>query len=120
MKEYEICKVTGNEYDGFLLCLTFESVLTYLERIESEPLITKSKRGTLLIDQLLTSGNGRNRYIRCTFCDGRIDISSVTNVNPNEYYRELSLNLLRDNIELLHNSILTDSQKENIIKGIIF
>lgn len=120
MKEYEICKVTGNEYDGFLLCLTFESVLNYLERIESEPLITKSKYGTLLIDQLLTSGNGRNRYIRCTFCDGRIDISSATNVNPDEYYRKLSLNLLRDNIELLQNSILTDIQKENIIKGIIF
>lgn len=120
MKEYEICKVKSNEYDGFLLCLTFESILSYLEHIEAEPLITKSKSGTLLIDQLLTTGNGRNRYIRCTFCNGRIDISSVANVNPNEYYRELSLRLLRDNIELLHNSILTDIQMENIIKGIIF
>jgi len=120
MKEYEICKVASNEYDAFLLCLTFESILGYLEHIESEPLITKSKCGTLLIDQLLTTGNGRNRYICCKFCDGRIDISSVTNVSPNEYYREISLNLLRDNIELLHNSILTDIQRVNIIRGIIF
>ena len=120
MKEYEICKVAGKEYDAFLLCLTYESILSYLERIESEPLITKSKCGTLLIDQILTTGNGRNRYIRCKFCDGKIDISSVTIVNPNEYYKEISLSLLRDNIGLLHNSILTDIQKDNIIKGIIF
>lgn len=120
MKEYEIRNISSSEYDGFLLCLTFESILSYLERIETEPLITKSKHGTLLIDQLLTTGNGRNRYIRCTFCDGRIDISSVTNVNPNNYYREISLNLLRDNIELLHNSILTDIQKDNIIRGVVF
>lgn len=120
MKEYEICKVTSNEYDGFLLCLTFESVLSYLEHIESESLITNSKCGTLLIDQLLTTGNGRNRYICCTFCNGRIDISSITNVNPNEYYREMSLKLLHDNIDLLRNSILTDIQKDNIIRGIIF
>ena len=120
MKAYEICKVASNEYDAFLLCLTFESIFAYLGRIESEPLITKSKCGTLLIDQLLATGNGRNRYIRCEFCDGRIDISSFTNVNPNEYYREISLKLLRGNIELLHNSILTDIQRDNIKRGIIF
>ena len=120
MKEYEICEVENKEYNGFLLCLTFENILSYLSQIESDPLISKLKYGTLLIDQLLTTGDGRNRYIRCPFVDGRLNVSAITIVNPNEYYRQLSLRLLRNNVDLLHDSILTEKQKDKIKKGIIF
>lgn len=119
MKEYAICEMTDREYDGFLLCLTFESLIGYLDRIETEPLISCSN-GMLLIDQLLITGNGRNRYICCSFFDGKINTSSVKSVSPSEYYRKLSLNLLQSNYALLHNSILTDAQKEKIKKGIPF
>lgn len=117
MKEYAIYEMTDREYDGFLLCLTFESLIGYLDRIEMEPLISCSN-GTLLIDQLLITGNGRNRYISCSFYNGKINTSSVKSVLPSEYYRKLSLNLLQKNYALLHNSILTDAQKEKIKKGI--
>ena len=117
MKKYAIYKTTGREYDGFLLCLTFESLLDYLDCIEMEPLISCSN-GTLLVDQLLITGNGKNRYISCSFFNGKINISSVKSVLPNQYYRNLSLNLLQRNYALLRNSILTDTQKENIEKGI--
>ena len=52
MKEYALSTSCGKDYDGFLLCLTFESVLNYLDSIKAEPLISSSK-GILLIDQLL-------------------------------------------------------------------
>ena len=56
MKEYALSTSCGKDYDGFLLCLTFESVLNYLDSIKAEPLISSSK-GILLIDQLLQNCN---------------------------------------------------------------
>lgn len=43
MKEYALSTSCGKDYDGFLLCLTFESVLNYLDSIKAEPLISSSK-----------------------------------------------------------------------------
>jgi len=119
MKEYAICKPLRGEYDGFLLCLTFESILSYLTHIEKEQLISTTK-GTLLIDQLLVTGNGRNRFLKCSYSYGKINITTAQNIHPESYFRELSVNLLMQNYALLHNSILTDQQKENIQKGIPF
>ena len=117
MEKYAICQVRDREYDGFLLCLTFESLIDYLDCIKIEPLISCSN-GKLLIDQLLITGNGRNRYVSCSFFNGKINVSSVKSVSPNKYYRKLSLCLLQKNYALLHNSILTDAQKEKIKMGI--
>ena len=119
VKEYAICEMTNREYDGFLLCLSSESLIDYFDRIEMEPLISCSK-GTLLIDQLLITGNEPNRYISCSFIYGKINISSVKTVSPSDYYKKLTLDLLRSNYPLLHNSVLTDAQREKIEKGIPF
>lgn len=119
MKEYVIQQLNNKEYDIFLLCLTFESILSYIKHIEHEQLILKSK-GILLVDQLLVTGNGKNRFLSCLFDHGRIDLSTVKTICPQEYYRRISIDLLKKNIELLHNSILTDRQRESIKKGIAF
>ena len=117
MKEYALSTSCGKDYDGFLLCLTFESVLNYLDSIKAEPLISSSK-GILLIDQLLVSGNGKNRFFSCLFDHGEINLSTAQTVLPADYYRKLATQLLRDNIPRLKYSILTDQQKESIRKGI--
>lgn len=119
MKEYEICEATDNEYDVFLLCLTSESLISYLGNVEKDILLLHPS-GHLLIDQLLITGNGQNRYLSCLYHNGKIDMTSFKNVFPNDYYRNLSLNLLQRNIDFLSNSILTDCQKERIKKGIVF
>ena len=117
MKEYALSTSCGKDYDGFLPCLTFESVLNYLDSIKAEPLISSSK-GILLIDQLLVSGNGKNRFFSCLFDHGEINLSTAQTVLPADYYRKLATQLLRDNIPRLKYSILTDQQKESIRKGI--
>ncbi|MBS5334562.1 MAG: type II toxin-antitoxin system RnlB family antitoxin [Firmicutes bacterium] len=119
MKEYAIQRLNDREYDSFLLCLTFESILNYIEHIEHEQLILKSK-GVLLVDQLLVTGNGKNRFILCSFDHGKIDLSTVKTICPQEYYKKISIDLLQKNFELLHNSILTDKQREDIKHGILF
>lgn len=119
MKEYALCKPNDREYNGFLLCLTFESIFSYLNHIEAEPLLSHTA-GSLLVDQLLITGNGRNRYISCSFDNGKINMASMKIVSPSEYYRKLSLDLLQHNLQLLHNSILTEYQLECVQKGIVF
>lgn len=119
MKEYVMCNLTEGEYDGFLLCLTFDSVLSYLPNIEKEPVILNSN-GLLLIDQLLVTGNGRNRFILFKFSHGKVDINSARNIVPDEYYKRLSIKLLQRNYDLLDNSILTDQQRNDVRQGIAF
>ena len=119
MKEYTMRRLLGKEYDSFLLCLTFDSILSYLANIENEPIISTSK-GTLLVDQLLVTGDGKNRFIVCSFDHGRIDLNSTQNIFPSDCYKKISIDLLQENFALLQNSILTDKQKESIRKGIIF
>lgn len=117
MLEYTISKLNYDRYNAFLLCLTFESILNYLERIEKE-MVIQQNQGHILIDQLLITGNGPNRFISCFFDHGKIDISSAHIVTPEAHYRELSVQLLQQNYSLLKNSILTDQQRESIKQGI--
>lgn len=119
MKTYDICQLTGKEYDGLLLCLSFENILHYLNEIENE-LALSSSHGVLLIDQLLVTGNEYNRYMVCSYSNHKIDISTAENVLPNDWYRQLSIKMLQKNWNVLSNSILTDEQKENIRCGIAF
>lgn len=119
IKEYTIYRLEDGEYDAFLLCLTFESILNYLRSIEDEIMVSETK-GVLLIDQLLVTGNGKNRFMRCPFDHGILDVNAAQNVIPSEYYKILSVQLLQQNYALLENSILTDQQKCNVKKGIAF
>ena len=117
LKKYAICETANREYAAFLLYLTFDGLLASLSLIEKEPLVLHSD-GTLLIDQLLITGNGRNRFLNCPFSNGKFIMSGFENVLPSQYYRKLSADLLQENYSLLHNSILTDAQKALITAGI--
>lgn len=117
MPNYAIAKLNDGYYNAFLLCLTFESILNYLESIEQE-IVIQQNQGNILIDQLLVTGNGPNRFISCFFSYGKIDISSAHVITPEVYYRKLSVHLLQQNYSLLKNSILTNQQRDNIKQGI--
>ena len=117
MSDYVIIKLNDGRYNAFLLCLTFESILNYLESIEKE-LIIQQNHGNILIDQLLVTGNGPNRFLSCFFRHGKLDISSAHTATPGTHYRELSLRLLQRNYSSLRNSILTNQQRDSIKRGI--
>lgn len=119
MNDYTIQALNNKDYNVFILCLTSENLLNYIDSLEHE-LLKLSCKGTLLIDQLLITGNGKNRYISCSLDNGRIDFSSVKNVNPGNFYRKLSSNLLQENYKSLKYSIITAEQLRNIKYGIAF
>lgn len=116
MRDYIIKNLHSRFYSKFLLCLTFESIITYLDKIENDPEII-SQSGELLIDQLLVTGNGYNRFVKCSFSNGEIDLVSAKNVIPAIEYRQLSVKLLQENYEYVYNSILTEEQRKMILNG---
>ena len=112
-------KVNYCGYDRFLLCLPFESIMNYLSEIESAPeMVTCS--GKLLIDQLLVTGNGDNRFISCNFVNGKLDMSTAQIVIPVGRFRNLTIERLHENFIYVEHSILSDHQRECIKKGISF
>ena len=56
MNEYTIIKTNVEDYDRLVLCLSFESLLTYIKKIE-QTLAKDNVDEKILIDQLLITGN---------------------------------------------------------------
>lgn len=112
-------KVDFCGYDRFLLCLTFESIANYLTEIESAPEIVRCS-GEILIDQLLVTGDGDNRFISCSLQDGKLDMATARIVIPDGRFRKITAELLHDNFVYVEHSILTEYQRECIKKGIVF
>jgi hypothetical protein len=113
---YLLYQLNNDQYDYFLLCLTYESILNYLDNLENDPLI-KNSSGKLLVDQLLVTGNGRNRFITCDFRCGEIILSTAKNIIPDKKYKDLTIKLLQQNYEMLECSILSDHQRDLIMEG---
>ena len=114
MGSYLLHQLNDAQYDYLVLCLTYESILNYLDQLESD---LQNKRGKLLVDQLLVTGNGRNRFIACDFRDGEIILSTAKNIKPDNIYKELTTKLLQQNSKMLKCSILSDHQRELILEG---
>jgi len=119
LSNYSLYQLNNDQYDYLLLCLTYESILNYLNQLENDQLI-QNHSGKLLIDQLLVTGNGKNRFIACEFKNGEIILSTAINVTPENKYKNLSIRLLQQNYGLLKYSILSDNQRELILAGQVF
>ena len=106
-------------YNRFLLCLTFKSVVNYLSEIESAPeMVTCS--GKVLIDQLMVTGDGDNRFISCNYLNGKLDMTTGQIVIPDDRFRSITIERLHENYIYVEHSILTEHQRECIKKGILF
>ena len=82
-------------------------------RIEKDYLFT----GAALIDQLLSAGNGINRFIQCVVKNGKIDLTTAKNIIPTEIFKKITSEELRRNGKILDNSILTERQRLLIKQG---
>jgi hypothetical protein len=114
MKEFALRKIEDGHY--YLFCLGFESILNYLHDLENAEEI-KTNEGVLIIDQLLVTGNGENRFIVCDFSNGAIDFSRARNIPPKAELDALALNIMQENFNLLDSSILTKKQRDLIYEG---
>ena len=113
MNEYKILKTNVKGYDRLVICLTSESLLTYIKKIECSLSGTETDE-TILIDQLLITGDGANRFMSCLFKNGKLDFRTAHAVVPSEYYRKKTIEFLHDNSWYVENSILTEAQRQKI------
>lgn len=113
MSEYTIFNTNVDGYDRYVLCLSFESLLYYIRKIEI--VLAEGKREEkILIDQLLITGNGTNRFMSCVFSDGRLDFRTAQIVIPSDFFRKETVKWLHDNYSYVENSILTEEQRQKI------
>lgn len=116
MKEYILQNVEYNSNKFYLICLSHNSLLCYQSQIENE---LATKNGQIIIDQLLITGNNRNRFLTCTVRNGKLILSTAYVSNGDGPYKFLTSEYLRQNVDLLYASALTDLQKKLIIKGCV-
>ncbi len=119
MNEYKIIKTNTEGYGRLVLCLTFENLLSYINKIEKALSETDTDE-IILIDQLLVSSNGTNRFISCLFSKGKFDFRTAHTVSPEECYRKETIEFLHDNYCYVENSILTEAQRKKIRDKITF
>lgn len=103
----------------YVLCLSSESLLSYIRKIEAE-LTEDTKEKRILIDQLLITGNGTNRFVSYVFSNGRLDFKTAQNVTPAEFFRKETVKWLHNNYSYVKNSILTEEQRQKIKDNIAF
>jgi len=120
MKEY-ISKILANDqtYNLLVVGLSYDSLLNYICDIEEE-IPSGINTGKVLIDQLLATGNGKNRFLSFDFSDRHIIISSAKNEIVNDFYRKLSSKLLKSSKRDLLSSVLSFKQAEMIKNGYFF
>lgn len=114
MDNYALERINMNEY--LIVCLDYDSVLNYLDEVEND-LAKHVQQCELIVDQLLVSGNGKNRFISCCFCDGKIDLKTAKNLSANCEVRKISSEILSKYLNRLKYSILTDKQLDGIRQG---
>lgn len=119
MREFVITPLVNEDYDNYLLCLTHESLWSYLWKVEEAPEIL-NQSGILLIDQILVTGNEDNRFFKCMYTGGKLDFSTATKINPSDKYRQFAVEMLQKNYNFIKNSILSSDQRVKVLNGVPF
>ena len=82
--------------------------------------ITADKVVKVLFDQLLQTGNSKNRFLMLELKDGTFELNSAVSIDPKTVNNEIKLHIaefLRQNPQVLEYSILLNEQKKIIEQG---
>ncbi|KAF5057980.1 Antitoxin to bacterial toxin RNase LS or RnlA [anaerobic digester metagenome] len=116
MDNFAVYKI--NKSTILLLCLTYDSIFTYIDDVINQNEI-KHSCGILIVDQLLVVGDEDNRFFSAPFCYGEIFFNKSKPICPmaTEQYKKISSEILRSKNDLLEYSILSDRQKDTLDAG---
>jgi len=116
---YKIYYLSSGNYDCLIICLSYESIFNYIDDLQNDLRNKEIINGNILIDQLLISGNGKNRFLSIKIKDGLFDLTSANNIEADQYYHQLTSFELKRNKFLLDHSILSSKQISMILGGCI-
>ena len=106
----------NSDFSFFVIGLSYSSILNYLDQLQNEDCIKKNS-GKLLVDQLLATGNGQNRFLSCSYNFGKIDLLSAKNEMVSQKYNDITSDKLRLSKRCLYNTVLSDQQINLILSG---
>ncbi len=118
-KFFKIYNLNADLYNCMVICLTYESIFSYIDALQKAISDSGVKDGTVLIDQLLISGNGKNRFLTIKYSNGSFDYTSAKNTEANIKYHQITSYELKNDESLLENSILSNNQISLIKKGCV-
>jgi len=116
---YKIYTLSSGSYSCLVVCLSYESIFSYINALQNDLKHKGIENANILIDQLLISGNGKNRFLSIMFENGAFVHASAKNVETDQYYHQLTSSELKRNRRLLENSILTPKQISMISRGCV-
>lgn len=114
--DFNIYINSNGAYNAVVILKTSEAPFEILDNI-AEHLIKNNFSGSIIIDQLLHSGNNSERFIAGTFDGKKFDDTSFRfeKLKKQSPERKYMCNYLRSDNDLIDFSILTNEQK-NLIK----
>ena len=107
-------------YDAIIINKTSNSTFDILKTI-SNTLAKQGIKGSILIDNLLHSGNTKERFIEARFENQSFDMNSFkfANISKKSPLRKIICDWLKENPENLESSILTTTQQKMILHGLV-
>lgn len=106
-------------YIALIVGTTSESPLSYLSDVANE-LSGRLEKGYVLLDMLLHSGVGNERFIEVEFTGDKFNIESakVVNLERNNFWRKKGCSILSQQPEIIEYSILNSRQKNLLLHGV--
>lgn len=115
MEKLYINLLNDSKYIALITVLDYEILLSkYLKQISFEASSNNLKR--VLVDLALKSGIDQYRFVEFTVNElGKIELKSHKYVSPNKFYENLANKFLKEKKEIVLNSTLTESQKNELL-----
>jgi hypothetical protein len=118
MSEYEILKIEEPFAQYLVFGYSSDSPLFALNEIDESLNLFDGEQ--VLFDQLLQTGDSKNRFLLLTIRNGKFDLNSAENIdkcNVSNGTKSLIASCLLNKPNILRYCILTSKQKEHIIHG---
>lgn len=115
MEKLYVNNLNDSKYIALITALDYEILVSkYLKQLSFEA--SPNKPEHVLVDLALKTGIDKYRFVEFDINEsGKIDLSSYKYVSVNTFYETLANNFLNDKKEIVLNSILTDSQINQLL-----
>lgn len=116
MEKLYVNKLNDSKYVALITVLDYEiSVNKYLKQLSFEA--SSNKPEHVLVDLALKTGIDKYRFVEFDINEsGKIELDTYKYVSVNTIYETLANNFLKDKKEIVLNSILTDSQINQLLE----
>mgnify|MGYP002547878094 FL=1 len=115
MQKICVNMLNDSRYIALITVLDYEILVSkYLKQLSFEA--SPNKPEHVLVDFALKTGIDKYRFVEFDINEsGKIDLNSYKYVSLNPFYETLANNFLKDKKEIVLNSILTDSQINQLL-----